>query len=62
MNTILSLEMRLDARNRMIKALDATIQSLRNDLRIQEDANRLLVNALKEINLNAHEALEVAGE
>ena len=62
MNTILSLEMRLDARNRMITALDKTIQSLRNDLRIQEDANRLLVNALKEINIDAHAALEVAGE
>jgi len=62
MNTTLSLEMRLDARDRVITTLQQQIASLKRDLQIQEDANRLLVNALKEINIDAHEALKVAGE
>ena len=56
------LESRLESRRIMIDAQQKQIKSLRNDLRILEDTNRLLVNALKEINLDAHAALTLVGE
>jgi len=55
-------EMRLEARSKVIRDLENRKEILAKELAIQWKRNELLVNALKDLNVASHKALEIAGE